>query len=185
MNNNKLHIDVRANTLHLPEIREQAEKHIKEALINAVPHIITRQAELPAFITREYGAYSALMTEARTCYEFGFFYGAVALIFITAEKYAMELLGKEKGAQFERIKLLKEIKVISSDDYNDLDKLDKMRIKYIHPRKTEDADAKKDALDAISLFNRVIQRRFYEKYEIREGVIYEKSTNEASKIILP
>ena len=185
MNNNTLHIDVRANSLHILEIRKQAEDNLKNALISAVPGIIERQGELPSFITKEYGAYSTLLSEARTCYEFGFFYGAVALICITAEKYSMELLGKVKGTQHQRLNKLKELKVIASEDYERLDKIDKMRLKYIHPRKIEESDAKKDAIEMISLFNKVIDRRFNEKYEIREGVIYEKVTNAAFKVMVP
>jgi len=140
---------------------------------------------LPSFITKEYGTYSTLMGEARSCYEFGFFYGAVSLICVAAEKYAMELFGKVEGTQHQRLKKLKEIKVIVSEDYERLDKIDKMRLKYLHPREIEEADAKKDALETIYLFNEVIDRRFHDKYEIRDGTIYEKGTNQAFKVIVP
>ena len=185
MNNNLFHIDVRANTLHIPEIRMQAKKLLEESLLNATPDILNRQKELPTFITLEYGTYSGLMGEARSCYEFGFFYAAVSLICIAAEKFAIELSPKKKGDQSKRLILLKDTNIIAPKHYEKLGKISRVRDKYMHPKKIEEADEKKDALEAISLFNEVIQERFFDKYEIRDGIIFEKNTNQAIKIIVP
>lgn len=185
MNNNTLHIDLRANTLHIPQVREHAEKSLKEALFAAVPQIINLQSELPTFMVKEYGTYSDLMTEARTCYEFGFFYAAVSLLCVAAEKYAMELCSKKKGSQEKRLVLLEKSKIIIPKHHDNLKKISRTRDKYLHPGKIEEKDAKKDALEAISLFTEIIQERFNERYKIREGIIYERRTNEAIKIIVP
>ncbi len=185
MKKDTLHIDLRPNTLHIPEIRKQAEDHLLKSLTAAVPAIIERQRKLPPFMIREYGAFSSLMDEARHCYEYGFVYASVSLMCIAAEKFTMELSNKNKGNQDKRLMYLKQQGAITSNHYENLHKISRMRDKYMHPKKIEERDAETDALEAIRLFNQVIQERFHEKYEVRDGVIFEKTTNQAATIIVP
>ena len=149
--------------------RDQTEKNVKDTLSSIVPSVVDRMAELPTFMTTEIGFYSVLMDEARGCYEFGLFHAAVSLIGITAERFSIELSGNDQKRQWERLKELKEAGTITTDTYTKLNDIKKIRDTYIHP--TNVGNAKNDSIKAIQLFTEVIQFRFSEKYEIKEGKI--------------
>jgi len=185
INNNVLHIDLRPNTLNLPKIKKQAEESLQKTLNNSIPHIIERQGKLPSFIIKEYGKYSNIMSEARSCYEFGFFYASVSLICISAEKFVMELSKTTKHSHDKKLVKLKNDGSIKQEHYEKLKEIASLRKKYLHPRTIKEEDKEKDSLRAILLFNKVLQDRFHERYEIKEGVIFEKNTDISFKIIIP
>ena len=122
-----------------PEVRESMEESTKKELIEQVPRIVERQAELPSYITNEAGFYLNLLREARQCYEYALFHSAIAMISITAERFAIELFnrmeisingysldendlyGKNKLGQYRRLRILKKSKAITGKTFGKLD----------------------------------------------------------------
>ena len=169
--------------------REGIEKEMKEYLTLKVPKFIQRQSEIPTYITDEVGIYANLMEEAKECYMFGLYYSTISMVGITAERFAIELSDKfkftinenpisekylfPKGTnQYQRLRLLFKAKIISEKAYKNLDKIRDIRNDYIHPKKL--ANVQKDSLKVLELFIEVINSRFSEKYEFREGKIIKK-----------
>jgi len=149
--------------------RDQIEKNVKDTFSSMVPSVVDRIAELPTFMTTEIGFYSVLMEEARGCYQFGLFHAAVSLIGITAERFSIELSNSNRKDHWKRLKELKDSGTITADTYSKLDDIRKIRNTYIHPANV--GNAKNDSNKAIQLFSEIIQSRFSEKYEIKEGKI--------------
>ncbi len=170
-----------------PGVRKALEKDMGQFLINKVPEIIDRQAEVNPYITNEVGFYTNLMEEAKVCYEFGLFYSTIAMVGIAAERLAIELsermkysingeeidegelFDKKDIGQYRRLRLLKKAGLLTDNAFNNLDEIRSIRNKYIHP--TEIMSPKEESLKVLNKFIDTIQFRFSRKYEFRNGKI--------------
>jgi uncharacterized protein YutE (UPF0331/DUF86 family) len=158
------------------------EKEEKEYLNKNIHNFIKRESELPSYFTNA-GIYSTIMEEARECYKYGFFYATITLIGVSSEKFSCDLekkltkkINKNKLDQYKKLILLKKSKIISSKEYNNLNKIRELRNQYIHIKKKLEC-VKKEALEIIKLFNNVLEEEFNKKYVIKNGKLKLRKTS--------
>lgn len=191
MEDHYLHLNTTSNVIKNKEIRNQIEVQLRAQLDKEIPSILDRMGEVSFFLTMEVGIYSKLLEEARKCYEYGQYHATISMVRITAERFCLELsekmnfkindiLFKEEDVfdgrpiqkQYWRLDLLEKAKIIKPEICIKLKEIDQIGNKYIHPR--EVGDAKKDSLKTLNLFIEILNSRFSENYEIKEGRIIKK-----------
>jgi len=187
-------IDLEPNSAKNPLLRPQLEAELKEQLINEVPQMVSRLAELEAFITIEVGEYIDFMREAVEAFQFRLWRAVVALIGIAAESFTdtlyshikhvtstggvsiskEKLFGRDDYMPEERkLAVLLVFGVILSDDFMRLRRIKRLRDQYVHP-KGKAPDVEKDAREVIRLFRSVIKDRFERVYTIKKGKIVKR-----------
>ncbi len=181
-------IDTTPNIIKVPDIRKQIEAQFKEKIEKELPSILDRMGEVKALLTAEVGFYSNLLDEAKRCYEYGQYHATLSMVGITAERFCLELSeqmvfkindypitegelfdGRPIQKQEWRLNLLEKAKIIKPEICTQLKEINTIRNKYIHPR--EEGDAKADSLKILNSFIEVLNSRFSEKYDIKEGRI--------------
>ncbi|MBI2328266.1 MAG: hypothetical protein HYU85_01220 [Chloroflexi bacterium] len=187
-------IDFIPNEARNEMLRPQYESELKERLINDVPNMVSRLAELDPIITIEVGEYIDFMREAVDAFQFGLWRAVVALIGIAAESFTdtlysefknvtstsgvsmtkEKLFGRDDYIPEERkLAVLFTFGTISSNDYERLRKIKNLRDRYVHP-KEKAPSVEKDAREVIRLFRSVIKERFDRIYTIKEGKIVKR-----------
>ncbi len=187
-------IDLIPNHAKNEMLRPQYESELKEQLVNNVPQMVSRLAELDPIITLEVGEYIDFMREAVDAFQFGLWRAVVALIGIAAESFTDTLYSRSKnvtstsGVSISKEKLFgrddympEERKlavlfvfgIILSDDYERLRRIKRLRDQYVHPR-GKAPDVEKDAREVIRLFRSVIKDRFERVYTIKKGKIVKR-----------
>lgn len=186
----KIQINTTSNAMKLPGVREQIEKSLKNQIEKDMPFILNRTEEIPSFITTEVGDYSTLLNEATKCYTFGFYYATISMIGITAEKFAIRLSQKMKFningnelpekdffgdygmKQERRLFFLNKSGIIKNEAYKKLIKINGIRNRYTHPKGKN--NAKEDSLEVLKLFINMMQSRFSDEYDIKDGKIIKR-----------
>lgn len=184
--------DATSNNLKNRILKKQIKNNYKNSLIDSIPKRIERMGKIPSFISKGNSFYYLLIREARENYISGYYHSTIAMVGIIAERFSKELednmdfkLNGEKISlkklfrndlnQYKRLKLLLHGKLIKPKIFSNLDKIRKLRNNYIHyNKKVSDLKAKKDSLKALKLFIEVLNFRFSEKYEIKNGRIVER-----------
>lgn len=182
--------DFTANVLKSAEARKALEKTMESYFKNRTPEFINRLAKVPPYITDDIGIYTELLDEAKLCYQYGLYHATVAMIGITAERFAVELedklrvkLKSSRGLSDEdifnkpydqksRLVLLKKAGMISNEVWKNLDNIRFIRNKHTHP--DEKIKEEEDALKMLKLFIEVINSMFSEKYVFKNGKIVER-----------
>ena len=174
------------------ELRSKLEEDIKDQLINDVPVMVSRLAELEPLITREVGEYAYFIMEAERAFMYGLWRGVVALVGITAERFTDtpynqvkkvssatgeeiakdKLFGKNVSKQ-RKLSILRLFGLISKNNYDKLVRINKLRDLYVHPE-SNIGDPEQDAREVVTLFRTVLKERFDTKYTIRQGKIVER-----------
>jgi hypothetical protein len=187
----KIHFDATSNVLKSSQIRGQIEKGLRRKFEEELPHRMKRMEEVPSFITTDVGVYTNLFEEAKKCYVFGLYYATISMIGITAERFSIELFnkiifeinkneiiekdlfGRDIEKQWLRLDLLEKSKILKTEYVQKLKEICKIRNKYIHPK--EEVNAKEDSLKVLKLFIEILNARFSDNYEIKEGKIVKKN----------
>lgn len=186
----RIHLDTTSNIMQLPDIRKQIEKELRNNFEKELPNRLKRMGEIPSFITADVGVYSKLLDEAKECYKLGLYHATIAMVGITAERFAIELFEKIKfkineseiieknlfGAKIQkqkrRINLLEKSHLLKPKYAEKLKEVYKIRNKYVHPK--EEGDAKEDSLKILKLYIKIISSRFSDEWIIKEGKLVKK-----------
>lgn len=165
--------DFTSNALKNLGIRKQVKEQWTSYFVKSLPDMIKREMKVKAFITDKMGDYHKLLREARVCYRNGFFHSCIAMVGITAERFAVEasenldfkindiktsekeLFDKELS-QYRRLRILLKAKILNSEEFDKLDKIRDIRNKYIHFK--ESKNPARDALKVLNLMYEVITR---------------------------
>jgi len=178
------------NAMKNPAARKQIEDGLKKELIERVPDMIKREGKIRPFITHETGMYSNLLRVARKTYTYGLYYATISMIGVTAERFAFELSRKLKFSvnnnliskkelfgdslgQKKRLKMLLKARIITQEIYLKLDKIRKIRNRYIHPKKNNTPNI--DGIKVLNLMIDILQSRFSEKFEFKNGKIIKRN----------
>ncbi len=188
----KFHFDATPNVIKIPSIRKQIKEQEKNKFKKNLPSILKRMGKIPPLTTTKVGIYSKLLEEAKRCYIYGFYYATTSLIGIATERLTNDLfkelifeINKKRISkknlfgnslnQEKRLKLLKNANAINQETYEKLDKIRKIRNKYIHPK--EERNGKRDSLKVLKIFIEFLNKDFRENYIIKEGKIFKKINN--------
>ena len=187
-------IDFEPNWAKDENLRRKYKEELQKRLLQEIPNMVTRIAEIEPIITIEVGEYINFLREAKEAYQFGLWRAAIALVGIASESFtdilysantgikttSGEMINKE--ALFGRDDYLPEKRkltvlytygIILKQDYEKLLKIKKIRDKYVHP-KEKTIDVQKDASEIIKLFYSVIKGRFEREYTIKQGKIVKR-----------
>ena len=185
----RIHLDTTSNVIKFPEIKKQIEDHERLKFEKSLPDRLKRMEEIPSLITHEVGVYSTLLEQAKNCYVSGLHYATISMMGVSAERFCMELeekiklkineneidkniIFRNKLKQFQRLNLLKISKLITEETFTRLNEIKSIRDKYIHP--AEVGDAQKDSLKILTLFIDILNSRFSDIYDIKNGKIIER-----------
>ena len=186
-------IDLEVNHAKDPRLRPQFEAELKEELVNKVPQMASRLAELDHIITVEVGQYIHFMTEATEAYKFGLWRAVIALVGIAAESFIdalyghlktilsksgehvrkEDLFGETNVPEARKITVLFTYGMIPADDYKRLLSIRELRRQYVHP-KGKALNPQNDAKKSIKLFREIIRERFEREYTIKQGKIVKR-----------
>jgi hypothetical protein len=186
----EIHLDVNCNGLDNPIIKKQIEDNIRQNNEKKLPEIIARMKEIPPLLTADVGVYSRLLDEAKECYKLGLYHATIAMVGITAERFAMELLEKIKfkineseivekdlfegpiQKQRQRLNILERSKLLKPEYAKKLREISKTRNKYVHPK--DEGNTRKDSLNILKLYIEILNSRFSDDYTIVNGKIVKR-----------
>jgi hypothetical protein len=178
-------IDERTSENAIGEYKKYLSKRFRKDL----PAIIERTKKLSNIRTTNTNPCLNLLLESREAYTKGLFYSSIAMAGISAERYAIEISTKivfkssnkeiyledlfERLSQSQRIKILSDLGLIVSEIKIELDEINKIRNKYIHPKLI--GDLEKDALIIVNRMAKIMEIEFNENYYIKEGKLVPKA----------
>lgn len=162
------------------ESQEKFEKELLEKFSDNIPEMIGRYKSVGTFFTIEIGDYLGLLIEAKQTYVNGLYYSTVAMIGITAERFALDLskgvnidvkrsLKKHGQNQEGRLKVLKLFNLIEQGTFQNLEHIRKIRNNYIHSKNS--INPKEDSIIVLNKMIDVINIEFNSKYGINNGAI--------------
>jgi len=185
----KIHIDTTSNIIGIPSIRKQIRKQEKDKFKKNLPKMIKRMGKIPSWLTTKVGFYSILLEEAKECYIHGFYYSTTAMIGIATERLTNDLfedavfeINRNKISkrnlfgnslrQVNRLKFLKIAGIIKPETYEKLDKIRRIRNKYIHPK--DEKDGKRDSLKVLKIFIDYLNKDFKDNFIVKKGKIFRR-----------
>ena len=187
-------IDERTSENAISEYKKYLSKRFRKDL----PTILERTKKLSNIRTTNTNPCLNLLLESREAYTKGLFYSTIAMAGISAERYAIEISTKivfkssnkeisledlfERLSQSQRIKILSELGLIGSEIKNELNEINKIRNKYIHPKRI--GDLEKDALIIVNRMAKILEIEFNENYYIKEGKLVPKAKKWLIQILL-
>lgn len=179
------------NALKSDAIKKQVEDQWKADLLNRVPQILEREAKIKPLLSDKIGDYYNLLKEARECFDLGLFYSTVAMVGISAEKFAADLfenvtyhvngnpilekdlLGeRDRISHFKRLVILHKAGILNDNEYEKLEKIRLKRNDYIHSK--SEINPEQDSLEMLNLMIDVMAEGFFDRYEIKEGKFVRK-----------
>lgn len=198
----EMYIDSMPGSLIYERTSENAiseyKKYLSKRFRKDLPTIIERTKKLSNIRTTNTNPCLNLLLESREAYTKGLFYSTIAMAGISAERYAIEISTKivfkssnkeisledlfERLSQSQRIKILSELGLIGSEIKNELNEINKIRNKYIHPKRI--GDLEKDALIIVNRMAKILEIEFNENYYIKEGKLVPKAKKWLIQILL-
>lgn len=140
----------------------------KKWVDNNIDEIIDRKWEIEEILFFEDNSdFIKLLKEAEALYEFGFYTSCIALIGISVEDYTKYLVNKvgkrewESKTQQDRLKLMYESKLISTESYALMNDIRKIRNDCLHYnenfKKKDNMILKKEALSVMNSFKDMLK----------------------------